>query len=170
MRSGILAVAFLLGMTPGTWAQGESVFDDVAPWHWAYDGVQKVGSAGIFVGYPTDDSELLANALTQVYDAFAHATHPAARNWAERFLINTPPTWPRPLQQSRVLQFSFGDLQIDRSGDEARIAVAASVIVRTDTVPTTIRSTVLVAARKDSASRWRIDYTSLAASQPQVFR
>src|SRR5207237_7986124 len=73
------------------WAQGPSAFVDVPPWHWAFDAVQQGSTAGIFTGYPTADSELVANALVQVYEAFAHAGHPASRGWAGWLWTNHPP-------------------------------------------------------------------------------
>lgn len=170
MLKAALITAIILLAGTATWAQVPSGFDDVPPWHWAFEGVRKAATAGIFVGYPTDDNELLVNALTQVYDAFVHVAHPAARDWAERFLTNLPPTWPQPFLQSRVLRFSLADVRVVRTGDEATIAVVASVVVRDDAGSTTVRASMRVAARKDRTARWRVDYTSLAASQPQVFK
>src|SRR5574341_439824 len=88
----IIVVLALVGLTSAAaFGQTPSAFVDVPPWHWAFDAVQQGAAAGIFTGYPTSDQELVANALLQVYDAFAHAGHPSARGWAEWVLINTPP-------------------------------------------------------------------------------
>src|SRR2546428_5325910 len=97
-------VLALVAMAGGTaWAQGPSAFVDVPPWHWAFEAGQQGATAGIFTGCPTDDRELVANALVQVYEAFAHAGHPVAQGWAEWRLINTPSQWPQPVQRSRLL-------------------------------------------------------------------
>ena len=106
-----LAIVALAAWT--AWAQGPSAFVDVPPWHWAFEAVQQGATAGIFSGYPTDDSELVANALVQVYEAFAHAGHPGAQGWAEWFLTNTPSQWPQPLQRSRLLTFALEDVRVD---------------------------------------------------------
>src|SRR3989442_15472628 len=102
-----------------------SAFVDVPPWHWAFDAVVDGAARGIFTGYPVDDRELVANALVQVYEAFARPTHPAARDWAEWFLTNTPPGWPQPLQRSRLIAFTLEDLHAQVSGDRATATFVA---------------------------------------------
>src|SRR2546425_2147142 len=102
-----------------------SAFVDVPPWHWAFDAVVDGAARGIFTGYPVDDRELVANALVQVYEAFARPTHPAAREWAEWFLTNTPPGWPQPLQRSRLIAFTLEDLHAQVSGDRATATFVA---------------------------------------------
>lgn len=76
MRAGtcvvVLIAVLLAGFAPLAWA-----FDDVPPWHWSVDGVQKAASAGVVIGYPAVDREGAINAVTQVYEAFAHSKHPA---------------------------------------------------------------------------------------------
>ena len=164
----VLAIVALAGGT--AWAQGPSAFVDVPPWHWAFEAVQQGATAGIFTGYPTDDSELVANALVQVYEAFAHAGHPGAQGWAEWFLTNTPAQWPQPLQRSRLLTFALEDVRVRVSGDRAGATFVAAVIVGTDGGRSTLRSPVQAQAEKDGSGHWRIDYTALAAGQPQIFR
>jgi hypothetical protein len=142
---------------------------DVPPWHWAFDAVQEGAMKGIFTGYPADDRELIGNALTQVYQAFAHAGHPAAREWAEWFLTNTPPGWPQPLQRSRLVSFALEDLQIE-VGDRATATFVAVTTVREDGSASTVRARVRAQAERDQARHWRIDYTTLADGQPSIFR
>lgn len=170
MRS-IIAVLVLVALSGGVaWAQGPSAFVDVPPWHWAFDAVQQDAAAGIFTGYPTNDTELVANALAQVYEAFAHAGHPAARAWAEWFLTNTPSQWPQPLQHSQLVQFGLEDVRVRVNGDRATATFVAAVTMRTDGGLSTVRSPVQAQAEKDGSGHWRIDYGALVAGQPQIFR
>src|SRR2546427_6203580 len=164
-------VRAIVARTGGTaWAQGPSAFVDVPPWHWAFEAVQQGATAGIFSGYPTDDSELVANALVQVYEAFAHAGHPGAQGWAEWFLTNTPSQWPQPLQRSRLLTFALEDVRVRVSGDHARATFVAAVTVGTGGGQSTLPSPIPAQAEKDGARHWRIDYTAPAAGQPPNFR
>jgi len=170
MRQIIVTLA-LVGLTgTAAFAQAPSAFADVPPWHWAYDAVQQGAAAGIFTGYPTSDQELVANALMQVYEAFAHAGHPTAQAWAEWFLTNTPSGWPQPLQRSRLVQYSLDRVQVQVSGDRATVTYVAAVSVRTDGGVSSARSPVQVQAEKDGSGHWRINYASLASEQPQLFR
>src|SRR2546422_9063526 len=100
----VLAIVALAGGT--AWAQGPSAFVDVPPWHWAFEAVQQGATAGGFTGYPTDDNELVANALVQVYEAFAHAGPPGAQGGAGWVLNKTPPQGPAALHRRRVLKFA----------------------------------------------------------------
>ncbi|OLD47246.1 MAG: hypothetical protein AUI83_14540 [Armatimonadetes bacterium 13_1_40CM_3_65_7] len=163
-----LAIVALAAWT--AWAQGPSAFVDVPPWHWAFEAVQQGATAGVFTGYPTDDNELVANALVQVYEAFAHAGHPGAQGWAEWFLTNTPTQWPQPLHRSRLLKFALEDIRVRVSGDRARATFVAAVTVGTDGGQSALRSPIQAQAAKDGSGHWRIDYTALAAGQPQIFR
>src|SRR2546422_10183007 len=129
-RATVVAIVALAGGT--AWAQGPSAFVDVPPWHWAFEAVQQGATAGIFTGYPTDDTELVANALVQVYEAFAHAGHPGAQGWAEWFLTGTPSQWPQPLQRSRLLKFVLEDVHVQVSGARARATFVAAVPGGTD--------------------------------------
>src|SRR3972149_1797992 len=94
MRKSLLIVVMLLPalMLPGGVAAQVSLspFEDVPPWHWAFDAVEKLAREGIIQGYPRNDRDLALNAVVQVYEAFAHPTHPSARTWAEAFLTNLP--------------------------------------------------------------------------------
>src|SRR3989442_3489218 len=149
-------VLALVAMAGGTaWAQGPSAFVDVPPWHWAFEAVQQGATAGIFTGYPTDDSELVANALVQVYEAFAHAGHPGAQGWAEWFLTNTPSQWPQPLQRSRLLTFALEDVRVRVSGDRARATFVAAVIVGTDRGRATLPATVHAPGRSNRSCHSR---------------
>src|SRR2546427_8956631 len=164
-------VRAIVARTGGTaWAQGPSAFVDVPPWHWAFEAVQQGATAGIFSGYPTDDSELVAEALVQVYEAFAHVGHPGAQGWAEWFLTNTPAQWPQPLQRSRLLTFALEDVRVRGSGDRAGATFVAAVIVGTDGGRSTLRSPRQAQAAEDGAGPWRINYQALAAGHTPIFR
>jgi hypothetical protein len=167
IATGLVLAALATGTA---WAQGPSAFVDVPPWHWAFDAVQQGAAAGIFTGYPTNDSELVANAVLQVYEAFAHPGDASAQGWAEWFLTNTPSQWPQPLRRSRLLSYALEDVRVRVSGDRAGAAFIAAVTVRTDGGQSTFRSPIQILAEKDGAGHWRIDYTALAAGQPQIFR
>ena len=167
----IVALLVFIVLSSGTaWAQGPSAFVDVPPWHWAYDAVQQGAAAGIFTGFPTNDSELVANALVQVYEAFAHANHPAARAWAEWFLTNTPSQWPQPLLHSSLVQFALESVSVSVNGDRATAKFVAAITVRTDGGQSTVRTPLQAQAEKDASGHWRIDYAALLAGQPQLFR
>ncbi len=168
MRTCVLVA--LLAMVPTATAVAQpAAFVDVPPWHWAFDGLEKVASAGIFIGYPTDDRESAANALTQVYDAFVNAADPRAREWAERFLVNLPANWPQPLQRSPLLSFRLDDVRVTIRGDLGTIALIAAIGLRTAGGSATTRSPMTVEVQRDR-NRWRVNYASLAAAQPQVFK
>jgi len=170
MRWCAIGLALVVLAGSAAWAQGPSAFVDVPPWHWAFDAVQQGATAGIFTGYPTVDGELVANALVQVYEAFAHAGHPAARGWAEWFLTNTPTQWPQPLQRSRLAGFTLEDLRVQVNADRARATFTATVAMRTDGGQSTLRSSMEAQAEKNGSGHWRIDYSTLVAGQPQLFR
>jgi hypothetical protein len=147
-----------------------SAFVDVPPWHWAFAAVQDGAATGIFTGYPADDRELVANALVQVYEAFARPTHPAAREWAEWFLTNTPPGWPQPLQRSQLVSFTLEGLRVEVSGDRATATFVAVTAVRGGGQESTTRVPVQAQAERDTSRHWRVDYTTLVAGQPAIFR
>jgi hypothetical protein len=162
-----LALVAIAGMTAG--AETPSAFVDVPPWHWAFEAVQEGAARGIFTGYPTSDRELVANAIAQVYDAFAHPRQPAAREWAERFLINTPPDWPQPLARSGLVSFAVEKLQVDVGGDRATATFVAVIAVRSNGSVSTVRTPVQARAERDGSRHWRVDYATLATGQPQIF-
>src|SRR2546428_7376287 len=164
-------VLALVAMAGGTaWAQGPSAFVDVPAWHWAFEAVQQGATAGIFTGYPTDDSELVANALVQVYEAFAHAGHPGAQGWAEWFLTNTPSQWPQPLQRSRLLTFALEDVRVRVSGDHARATFVAAGDVGTSGRASTPRETLQEEARQDGDRPAGISHNGVGGWEPPVLR
>ena len=97
-------------------------------------------------------------------------SHPAARGWAEWFLTNTPTQWPQPLQRSRLAGFVLEDLRVQVNADRARATFTAMVSMRTDGGQSTLRSPMQAQAEKDGSGHWRIDYSTLVAGQPQLFR
>src|SRR2546428_3282086 len=159
-----LAIVALAAWT--AWAQGPSAFVDVPPWHWAFEAVQQGATAGVFTGYPTDDNELVANALVQVYEAFAHAGHPGAQGWAEWFLTNTPTQWPQPLHRSRLLKFALEDIRVRVSGDRARATFVAAVTGGTHGGAAAPPSPLHAPAAQKRAGPRAIDYPAPAAGQP----
>ncbi len=167
--AGVLALVAIAVGSAGAQA-APSVFVDVPPWHWAFDAVQDGAARGIFTGYPVDDRELVANALGQIYEAFARPTHPAAREWAEWFLTNTPPEWPQPLQRSRLIAFTLEDLHAEVRGDRATATFVAVTTVRDDGHISTIRAPIQAQAERDASRHWRVDYTTLVTGQPSIFR
>lgn len=170
MRQIVVTLALIGLISAVVFAQTPSAFVDVPPWHWAFDAVQQDAAAGIFTGYPTSDRDLVANALLQVYEAFAHAGHPAAQEWAEWFLTNTPSGWPQPLQRSRLVRYALENVQVRVSGDRAAATFVAAVTMRTDGGLSAARAPAEAQAEKDGRGHWRIDYATLVAGQPQLFR
>ncbi len=144
-------------------------FIDVAPWHWASDAVERGAAGGVFKGYTADDRERATNAVTQVYDAFAHASHPRAREWAERFLTNLPANWAAPLERSRVVSFSLENVRVEMRGDRAIVAYVATV-GQQPPGPSATRTPMRVEVRKNGEGAWRVNYADLAGGQPQIFR
>lgn len=145
-----------------------SPFEDVPPWHWAFDAVEKLAREGIIQGYPRNDRDLARNSVTQVYEAFAHANHPSARAWAEAFLTNLPSGWPTPLERSNLVSFRLTEQQVRLEGSRGTVTLLASVTLRGASAPMRARFTTSVV--KDDAGRWRVDYASLVRGQPNLFR
>lgn len=170
MKMAILVATMVLLASSPMWAQLPTGFDDVPPWHWAFEAVAQVAGAGIVIGYPTSDAERAANALTQVYEAFLHAAHPAAPAWADRFLTNLPPNWPQLLKRSRLVNVSLEDVRSDLAGNRGTVSVLSTVVVRTASGSTTIRSAMRVEVRKEADGRWRVDFGSLTRNQPELFK
>lgn len=167
--AGVLALVVIAVGSAGAQA-APSAFVDVPPWHWAFDAVQDGAARGIFTGYPVDDRELVANALVQVYEAFARPTHPSSREWAEWFLTNTPPEWPQPLQRSRLIAFTLEDLHAEVRGDRATATFVAVTTIRDDGHTSTVRVPIQAQAERDVSRHWRVDYSTLVTGQPSIFR
>jgi hypothetical protein len=167
MRMIMRAILIVVGLTAAAAAQGALQFSDVPPWHWAHDAVQSGGASGAFRGYPADDRELAVNAVTQVYEAFAHATHPRAREWAERFVTNLPANWAQPLERSRLASFALENVRFELSGDRGTVSFVA---VTAQTGASASRTPMRVGVRKDSEGAWRVNYADLVTGQPQLFR
>ena len=142
----------------GANARGQAGFPDVPPWHWAHDGVQKGQDAGILLGYPATAPELVENAVSQVYDGFAHAGTGAARAWVERFTYNRPANWPLPLQRSRIVRFALRDMRTVPHGDTATATFTAAVTTRQGQDASKMRVTL-----RREGEDWQVDYASLAA-------
>ena len=167
MRVIMRAILIVVGLTAAAAAQGTLQFSDVPPWHWAHDAVQTGAASGAFRGYPSDDRALAVNALTQVYEAFAHATHPRAREWAERFVTNLPANWAQPLERSRLASFALENVRFELNGDRGTVSFVA---VTAQTRVSASRTPMRVGVRKDSEGAWRVNYPDLVTGQPQLFR
>jgi len=158
--SGLISVtvaALLCGGAPATLA-ASAPFPDVPPWHWAYNAVAADQDVGLFVGYPAAPSALVENAVTQVYDGFAHARAAGAQPWAERFTYNRPPDWPAPLEHSLIAAFSLIQMTVTVHGDTA-VAIYTSM-VRTS-AGRALATPVHVSLRNDGQD-WQVDYVGLA--------
>lgn len=166
MRWVLAVMTVLLAATTAA-GQALSPFEDVPPWHWAYQAVRTLAEKGIVQGFPKNQSELAGNAVTQVYEAFAHASHASARGWAELFLTNLPSDWPRSLERSRVTGYGITDRVVRLQGTRGTVTYLAVVNLR-DARAFSGRVTVTVV--RDDTGRWRVDYPTLAAAQPAVFR
>jgi len=159
---GFTFAALLCGAPQATVA---SPFPDVPPWHWAYDAVAADQAAGLLVGYPSTRAALAENAVTQVYDGFAHAGAAPAQAWVERFTYNRPADWPAPMEHSAIAAFSLARVQVSLRGNTAVAAFTATV--RT-TAGRTVTTPVRVNMRANGQD-WQVDYAGLAAVDP-VFR
>jgi hypothetical protein len=168
-RYAALAVAMVLCVASSVAAQ-DAGFEDVPPWHWAFEAVQRLGAAGIIVGYPTSDRERALNALAQVYDAFAHPAHPASRGWAERFLTNLPPNWPQPLERSTLVSFRLENVRVEVSGTTTVVSYVVLISLRRGIGVASSRASVRAEIQKDASGRLRVDYATLVAAQPQLFK
>lgn len=164
-----LGVFIVVAVLAGAAGAQVPAFLDVPPWHWAAGGVERGALSGVLLGYPADDRERAVNAVVQIYDAFAHASHPKAREWAERFLVNLPPNWAQPLERSRLTWFRLDNVRVEIRGDRGTVAFTAAVVPQPP-APSATRTPMRVEVRKDSEGAWRVHYPDLAAGQPQVFR
>jgi len=170
-RRSVLIVALVISVATTAAAQETgAAFDDVPPWHWAFDVVQRLGAAGILIGYPRTDHEATLNAISQVFDAFAHHSHPAARAWAERFLLNLQPNWPQPLERSTLVRFRLENARADVTGPAAVVSFVAVAAVRAGGAVVGSRRSLRLEVQKDPDGRLRVNYATLAAGYPQLFK
>lgn len=164
----IVLVIILIGVMSA--AGSAQVLEDVPPWHWAHDAVDKLVAAGIIVGFPPNDRDLTINAVTQVYDAFVHASHPDAQAWAERFLTNLPAAWPQPLRRSALLRYRLEQFSTRLAQGKGTVSLVAVTVTRAGATSATTRTRVQAGVEQDPDGRWRVNYTSLVAAQPEIFR
>jgi len=139
-------------------AVGSGGSPDVPPWHWASDAVTKDQGAGLVVGYPTAPAELAQNAITQVYDGFAHAGAKGAQEWVERFTYNRPASWPAPLARSEFGQATLSGMRVAVHDDTATAAFTAAVTTRQGRTVTTSMRVEL----RHIGGDWQVDYAGLA--------
>ena len=102
-------------------AAAAAPFPDVPPWHWAAE------AAGLVIGYPSAPAELVANAVTQVYDGFLHAGAVGAQSWVERFTYDRPNEWPAPLHRAQIVAFDLSGMRITAGDNVATAEFTASV-------------------------------------------
>lgn len=158
--TGVLAVA-----------ANAQAFEDVPPWHWAREAIDRLAAARVIVGFPPNNRDLAVNAVTQVYESFVHASHPDAPAWAERFLTNLPANWPQPLQRSSLVRYRLEQFGV-RFGAQGtgRVSFLAVTAVRSAGATLSRRTSVQADVQQDHEGRWRVNYGSLSAAQPEIFR
>lgn len=167
MRKLVVSV-FLVGLlAASSAAQG---FEDVPPWHWSRAAIDSLVAGSIIVGFPPNDRDLALNAIIQVYESFAHSSHPQAQAWAERFLLNVPRDWPQPLARSRLRGFRLNSPGVRLGRDRGTVSFVATTVVRSGGSAVTERSRVTVEVQRGTDGRWRANYTSLITAHPQIFR
>jgi hypothetical protein len=149
---GVVAFAGVAG------AVDSGGFPDVPPWHWASDAVAKDQAAGLVVGYPAAPAELAQNAITQVYEGFAHAGAKGAQAWVERFTYNRPANWPGPLARAEFAQVTLSGIRVAVHDDTATAAFIAAVTTRLGRTVTTPMRVELQHIGGD----WQVDYAGLA--------
>ncbi len=168
MRRAMLVVAVVLLAGSRVLAQAApEPFEDVPPWHWAYDAVETARTHGLLVGYPPDPRFSAQNALIQSLEALAHPDHPAAQAWAERFLTDLPADWPHALRRSTLRAFRV--LRIAVALQENRGTAEFDISFRLADGRTGIASG-RVTVQRDATDRWRIRWSELARALPQVLR
>ncbi len=170
MRTVFWTVMILTVLAAAAQAQIPAPFLDVPPWHWASEAVQRGASARALRGYPTDDRERAANAVTQVYDSFVHAAHPRAVEWSARFLVTLPSHWPQPLERSRLASFRLEKVQVDLRNDWGIVSFTVTIALQIPGGASETRTPMRVEVHKDAEGHWRVHYPDLAAGQPQVFK
>ena len=165
-----LAVAVILTAF-FTAAANAQAFEDVPPWHWAREAIDRLAVARVIVGFPPNNRDLAVNAVTQVYESFAHASHPDVQAWAERFLTNLPAGWPQPLQRSSLVRYRLEQFGVRFGAQGAgRVSFVAVTAVRSAGATTSRRVSVQAEVQQDRDGRWRVNYSSLASAQPEIFR
>jgi hypothetical protein len=166
----VVVACVLLGVTM-IHSGAQAAFDDVPPWHWAASAVATGAQSSVLVGNPAADHEKVTNALVQIYEAFAHAQHPGAVDWAERFLTNLPPAWPQQLRRSRLAGYRLDQVRVEDGNDRRVVSfIVEATMPARDGLPATrsrVRSRVEV--RRDQ-ERWRVNYADLATGQPLLFK
>lgn len=164
----MLAGALLAVVQPAGRAAAQAPaapFPDVPPWHWAYESLARDSQAGLLIGYPTAPAELAKNAITQVYEGFAHARAPEAQAWVERFTYNRPTSWPGPLARSTLTSFALRSVAATVAGDTATAAFSAQTATgtgQTVTVPMHV-------SLRAMDGEWKVDYATLAG-ESALFR
>jgi hypothetical protein len=154
----------LITATPARAQAPSEPFEDVPPWHWAYEAVEVVRTRGLMIGYPPDDRYAAQNAVVQVLEAFAHPDHPQAAAWAERYLLNLPPDWPEPLRRSAVRAYSVEGITVRLLADRGTVELATTLRLadgRTASISASVR------VQRDATGRWRADWTDLGRALPQ---
>lgn len=161
MVAVMLVGALLAVMQPAGRAAAQAPaapFPDVPPWHWAYQALVRDAQAGLLVGYPTAPDELVKNAITQVYEGFAHARAPEAQAWVERLTYDRPASWPGPLAHSALTSFALRNVSAAVAGDTATVTFTAQVTTRAGQTTTTPMRVGLRAVD----GGWKVDYATLA--------
>jgi len=153
-----VTICLCVGAAPA-WAAAP--FPDVPPWHWAAAAVAADQAAGLVIGYPSTPAELIANAVTQVYDGFLHAAEAGSQAWVERFTYDRPAEWPASLHRVQLVAFDLSGMRITVGGDVATAAFTASVVPH----PGAAAITRQIQARlRYNGQDWQVDYAPLAAA------
>ncbi|MGH2359522.1 MAG: hypothetical protein ACRDGM_03135 [bacterium] len=167
MRLLFVSVVLLGLLAASSVAQG---FEDVPPWHWSRAAIDSLVAGRIIVGFPPNDRDLALNAVVQVYESFAHASHPQAQTWAERFLANVPRDWPQPLARSRLRDFRFDNPAVRLGRDRGTVSFVTTTVLRSDGSVVTQRGRVTAEVQRADDGRWRANYPSLVSAHPEIFR
>ncbi|MGH2426022.1 MAG: hypothetical protein ACRDF1_07050 [bacterium] len=167
MRLLIVSVVLVGLLAASSVAQG---FEDVPPWHWSRAAIDSLVASKIIVGFPPNDPDLAVNAIIQAYESFAHASHPQAQAWVERFLANLPREWPQPLTRSRLRDFRLDSPRVRLDRDRGMVSFVATTVIRSGGSGVSERSRVTVEVQRGTDGRWRANYSSLLAAHPQIFR
>lgn len=139
-------------------------FEDVPPWHWAYEAVEVVRTRGLMIGYPPDDRYSAQNAVVQVLEAFTHPDHPQAAAWAERHLTNLPPDWPEPLRRSAVRAYALERVAVRLLRDRGTVEIAVTFRLADGR---TASASASVRVQRDATGRWRANWVDLGRVLPR---